>query len=303
MQEEIKQFGNRIFTDDYPKGYYFGQRAFGFPLNPKLRENLDIIKDSVLNKRNDFLIIIDGRVGEGKTTLATQIAKYLNPKNSLSKVCFHQPQLLKAFKEAKKGDVIMLDEAIDINSRSAMSQWNKDVMKILAKIRSKQLFIIFNLPSIFDLDRSIALHRASMLIHCYSPSFGKKGYFKAYFQKEIKLLYILGKKYYTYAKPYPNFQGTFSACFCLNEEEYERKKQASIHSEEATTIFMTAHQQRNIFIRYIRERLKMSYVDIAKLDPSGISPNAIGRICRGERGAYADSSDLEQNDIGGEKNE
>lgn len=261
-----------------------------------------MIKESVLKKNNDFLIIIDGRVSEGKTTIATQIAKYLNPNFSLLTVTFNTPQLLKSLNVAKRGDVIIHDEAIDINSRSAMSKWNKEVMKIMAKIRSKNLFIIFNLPSVFDIDRSMALHRASMLIHCYSPSFGKKGYFKAYFQKEIKLLYILGKKYYSYAKPYPNFQGTFSSCFCLPEKEYERKKQGSIHEDGASEIFMTAHQQRNIYIKHLHEKLKMSYVDIAKLDPSGITANAVGRVCRGERGNYI-PVELDQNDKGGVKNE
>ena len=198
----IKQLGNRIFTDKYFKGYYKGQKGNGFPMNPKLRENLDLIKDSVLHKNNDFMIIIDGRVSEGKTTIATQIAKYLNPGFDLPTITFSTPQLLKALQVAKKGDVVIHDEAIDINSRSAMSKWNKEVMKIMAKIRSKNLFIIFNLPSIFDIDRAMALHRASMLIHCYSPSFGKKGYFKAYFQKEIKSLYILVHSFYFTSAPF-----------------------------------------------------------------------------------------------------
>jgi len=293
---DIKRIGNRIFTDRFLKGYYKGQKGHGFPMDPKLRENLDMIKDSVLNHNNDFFIIFDGRVSEGKTTFSLMVALYLNPNLKLIHVCFTPEQFLEAVRVAKKGDVIILDEAMLLNSRSALSEWNKKVVVAMSQIRSKNLFTIFNLSSNFDLDRQLILHRSSMLIHCYSPSFRQKGHFKAYFQKEIKLLYLLGKKFYSYAKPKPNFQGTFPNCFVLDEKEYEKKKQASIFLSITKQKAPTGYQERNLFIKYIR-KLGKSYQEISDISKGIIGADAIGKICRGERGNLPDDFIKNQKEV------
>ena len=302
-ETDIKIFGNRIFTDRFLKGFYKGQKGNGFPMEPKLRQNLDIIKDSVLNYNNDWFMVIDGANSLGKTTKSFQVALYLDPNFNISKVCFTPEQFLKVIEIAKKGDAIILDEAIMLFSRSAMSEWNKKVIIAMSQIRSKNLFIIFNLPSIFNLDSNLTLWRCQLLLHCWSPSFGKKGHFKAYFQKEIKTLYLLGKKYYSYRKPNPNFMGTFSSCFILNEKEYEKKKQISIFSLLKKTSVKSGYRERNLMIKYLRKEGK-SYSDISKICEGLLGEDAIGKICRGERGDVKDFSDeLVQSDKGGEQNE
>lgn len=292
---DIPYFGGRIFTNLFPKGYYKGQKASGYPFNKDLKKNLEIVKDTVLNHNDDFLMVLDGPVSLGKSTLSFQIALFLDPNFDLSKVTFTPEQWLQAIDKAKKGDCIILDEAMLIMSRSAMSMWNKKVITKLSQIRSKNLFLIFNLPAYFDLDKNIALHRASLLLHCFTPSFRKKGHYKVYFPDEMKLLYIMGKKYYSYKKPVPNFEGFFSSCFVLDQAEYDEKKNKSLSSSEVL-VTKTAHQERNLYIKFIRN-LDYSYADIAAIDKTGLSADGIGKICRGERGNL-----IIDNDTGGEKN-
>lgn len=275
----------RVFTDLYPKGSYVGQRNHGYPLDNNLKKNLDFIKERVLTRRTDFVLGVDGRTGAGKSTIAMQIARYLDSSFSLDRVAFTPQQFANCLKQAKKGEVVLLDEAIVLNSRNSMSEWNKKIMMLMAQIRSKQLFIIFCLPSIFDLDKNISLFRIDLLIHCYQKEFGKRGFFTAYFQDRIKTLYLLGKKYYSYNKPKPNLSGTFSRCFTIDEDSYEKKKQQAINSLASgkSKTEIKNYDQRNNYIRFIRQKYNLSYGEIAEIG-QGLSEDEIGRICRNERG-------------------
>ncbi len=282
--EGIESNDTSVFLDRFPMGYYKGQRKPGYSIQRELLEALDTIKKSVLTQNNDFLFIIDGKVGLGKTTLSLQLALYLNPKFKLSQVCFTPKQLMDTIIKAPKGSAIILDEAMTLNARNSMTEWNKRVNDLLSRIRSHNLFIILNLPSAFDLDRSIILHRASLLIHCYSPTFGKKGYYKVYHEIEdrLKTLYLLGKKMYSYKKPQPNFEGWFSKCFVIDEVKYNRKKDDAIEDQEITPNH-SAYKERNVLIRHLKDQ-GMSYEEISNLNPGGISGNAVGKICRYDRG-------------------
>ncbi len=272
---------NRIFMEEFKKGFYKGQRENGYPMAYDLRKNLDTIKDSVINGNDDFFGVIDGPVGKGKTLNSFQIMLYLDPTFCLDRVFFNPSQLYEGVAKMTKGQGCVLDETMELNSRNAMSEWNKKINILLSQIRSKNLFIIFNLPSIFDLDRSLALYRCQLLLHCYSPSFGKKGYYGAYFHEGIKTLYILGKKYYSYRKPSPNFSGKFSNCFIFNLKEYEAKKQKGIFAGLKSSTMKGSYVERNRFIRYLRNK-GMQLKEIAAI--AGMEGNNIGRICSGERG-------------------
>ena len=55
-------------------------------LDGYLKSNLDIVKKDV-KKDFDAFIIIAGREGYGKSTLASQVALYLDPTYNLSRCC------------------------------------------------------------------------------------------------------------------------------------------------------------------------------------------------------------------------
>ncbi|GAG40414.1 unnamed protein product, partial [marine sediment metagenome] len=66
-----------------------------FYIDGYMKENLDHVKDAVLNKINMYCQLIDGRTGGGKSTLAVQMASYLTDgKLSVDDVCFNTEQFL-----------------------------------------------------------------------------------------------------------------------------------------------------------------------------------------------------------------
>jgi hypothetical protein len=204
-----------------------------FKLPIKLMEILDGLKWAIHFKKQSAVIIIDGRSGMGKTTLSFQCGKYMTPDFNLDNVYFNPETFLQGLAVAQKGQTLIFDEAMLLSSRAALSAINRMIVIAMSMIRSKNLLIIFNVNSIFDLDRNLALSRADLLLHCYGESLTDKGKFLAFFkggdgQDRIKQLYILGKKYYSYAHPKSNFNNNFGPYFVVDEAEYEKRKQVGV---------------------------------------------------------------------------
>ena len=200
-----------------------------------LLDNLEGFKRTVLNKNTSFVMVIDGRSGMGKTTLANQLGHFFDDNYCLDKIFWEPRKFLEGLEKAKKGDFLLFDEAMILSSRSAMSEINRMVVMAMSMIRSKQLFICFCVNSIFDLDRNLALSRADFLLHVYGDNLGDRGNFTAFFRARgdidrIKSLYLRGKKYYSYSQPRANFFGSFGKRFIVDENEYEKRKQAGVNS-------------------------------------------------------------------------
>ena len=200
-----------------------------------LLDNLEGFKHTVLNKNTSFVMVIDGRSGMGKTTLANQLGHFFDDNYCLEKIYWEPRKFLEGLEKAKKGDFLLFDEAMILSSRSAMSEINRMVVMAMSMIRSKQLFICFCVNSIFDLDRNLALSRADFLLHVYGDNLGDRGNFTAFFRAKgdidrIKSLYLRGKKYYSYSQPRANFFGSFGKRFIVDENEYEKRKQAGVNS-------------------------------------------------------------------------
>lgn len=225
-----------------------------------LKQNLDGFKDAVQNKKTSAVFLIDGRSGMGKSTLAMQLGNYLDDSFSLDKVYFSPEEFLKGLSNAKKGDFLLFDEAMIISNRSTLSEINRMVVIAMSMIRSKQIFVCFCVNSIFDLDRNLALSRADLLLHVYGDNLTDRGNFCCFFKAKgqedrIKLLYLLGKKFYSYSKPKANFYGRFTTNFIVDETEYDIKKQAAINKflNEGKTITKKAKQTEKA-VRFMKEK-------------------------------------------------
>lgn len=213
-----------------------------FYLSSLLKDNLDNYIKGVMKKNTSAVFLIDGRSGLGKTTLTSQLGCYISkqvseymktePNFSLDSLCWNPEDFIQKLKTAKKGDIIIMDESMILSNRSAMSEVNKSVIIMMSLIRSKQIFVMFCVNSIFDLDKNLPLHRADMLIHLYAEDekFGSRGrYFVVPSVKgKLKSLYILGKKYYNYGVAKPSLRDKFSSFFPFDQQEYESRKQNAI---------------------------------------------------------------------------
>ncbi len=259
-----------------------------YRLPKKLTEILDLFKKAIHTKNLSIVIVNDGRSGVGKTTLSFQEGLYCSESFSLDNVFFTPDDFLKGLEKATKGDVLIFDEAMLISSRASMSQVNKMIIIAMSMIRSKNIIVIFNINSIFDLDKNLALYRCDLLLHVYAESLGKRGRFMAFFKAgddrdRIKELYLYGKKYYSYTKPRSNFYATFPSHFVVEEKEYEKKKQIGVtqflkYGASSLNILNKDKMLRNEYIRWIRNNTKLTFPMIAEI--GGLSTRQIKTIVK-----------------------
>jgi hypothetical protein len=217
-----------------------------------LKKNLEIAK-KVVKEDWDMVFIVDGYEGSGKSVLAQQCAKFVDESFNIKRICFNPKEFIKCINKADKFQAIVYDEAFGgMASRAAMSEINKSLMGVLAEIRQKNLFVFIVLPCFFELDKYAAVWRSRGLIHIYTKEGFQRGFFSFYNQERKKNLYVLGKKYYSYARPSPNFFGRFVRGYAVNETEYRRKKVDTLKTREKkpkeTAITRRYKEQRNILI-------------------------------------------------------
>lgn len=246
-------------------------------LDGYLKSNLDHAQGEVLKKDFDFFLVIDGREGYGKSTLAHQVAMHLDPTYNLERCCFSAEQFKDAVDSATKGQAIVFDETMGyLSSRGSMTKFNKMLVKIFSEMRSKNLFIILCITSFFELDKYPAIHRSVSLINIY-----KRSFMKVYNYNSKKNLYVKGKKFYSYCVP-ASFIGRCTKYFPLDKEKYEKKKQEAIKQWE--TIKGRERKlelQRNSLILECYKN-KWSAERLAEV--TGLSLSQIHRIIASQRG-------------------
>ncbi len=200
---------------------------------PGVKAMLDNSKDMVMNKDWDRVFIIDGEEGSGKSLLGLQLGFYLDPSLNIDRIVYSGEQFGKAINECKKNQCIIFDEAFNgLASAGAISSLNKLIVRKLMECRQKNLFIIIILPTIFELQKYAAIFRSKALFHVYATNKGVRGYYRVYNKLNKKLLYLLGKKLYSYSKPYLRNSSRFYGIYPIDEEEYRAKKLLSLQEDE-----------------------------------------------------------------------
>jgi len=119
-------------------------------IDPIIAKELDKVKKAVIKKDRDYVMVIDGEEGCGKSVLAMQIAAYLDPKFNLDCVVFNADQFMKTIREIRKYACVVLDEAYNAsNSRASLSQVNRAMLGVATEMRQRNLFTIMVIPSFF----------------------------------------------------------------------------------------------------------------------------------------------------------
>jgi hypothetical protein len=185
----------------------------------------------------DCVFLVDGTEGGGKSVLAQQGAYEVDPSFHISRIAFTPEEFKTAILNANKYQAVIYDEAYTgLSSRGTMSDINKTLVSMLAEIRQKNLFVFIVMPTFFDLDKYAAIWRSRGLLHVYTDKGYGRGYFSYYNKDRKKNLYILGKKFYDYKKPRPNFRGRFTSYYTVDETEYRARKLKALgnHKERGT---------------------------------------------------------------------
>jgi len=250
-----------------------------FYMSPIVIKELEKVKKRVLKQDRDFVAIIDGEEGVGKSVLGQQIAKELDPDFNINNIVFNSDDFLKIIKDpkTKKGACIILDEAFSAaNNRASLTEVNRSMIGVATEMRQKNLFILMIIPSFFDLDKYFALWRCRALFHVFFSDNEDRSY--VLFPKEYKkMLYLTGKRTYNYSKPrspYPVFN--FPNYYTVNEKEYREKKANAFKKRTVSNQAKTWLMQRNAYVRYIRDSLGISENDIANI-PKNYGVTSIGQ--------------------------
>lgn len=232
-----------------------------------------------------------GGRGSGKSTFALQLGKYIDPTLNLSRIVFSPEDFRQAVLDAKKFQCIIYDEAFTgFSSRASLSPINKVLVSLAMQMRQKNLCIIIVLPTIFLLDRYMAIFRTRALIHVFE-SHGKRGYFCLYNYKQKKLLILFGSKTMSYSSKFvrSTFLGRFYGKFALGDEKVEKryrkiKEEALANSEKTsmTSAQIRYREQRDLILYLLRKYTDLTYQELSNLIQDydiELSFTQIGKIC------------------------
>ncbi len=232
------KFAEEIF----PKGTFKRQETDGAYISENLAANLDILAKKIC-KDMHFLGIISGHdmVGDGKSTLLTQVGCYLtwkiNQKYKLNNtftnknLVFNSKKLVRRSFELPKYSVVALDEGDDLTTHG-MKKLAIRLKRYFRKCRQLNQIVLLILPSFFELPKFYALSRSHFLIDVMFKGEYERGYFNFYGPQSKKNLYLKGKKDWDYQAQKPDFDGRFfsSYCFfpnlddCIKKYEIEKYK-------------------------------------------------------------------------------
>lgn len=189
-----------------------------YELDKCLKSNLDAIKDRI-NQKKASLIIIDGGLGEGKTTLAVECGDYLqghdinlHEQYGMGGSDFIQKVQIST---DKKHCVTIYDEAGDFSKRGSLTVFNRLLNRVFETYRAYGIVVIIAVPNFNVLDNHLFdLKIPRLLLNVYNRrkiygtyraySLYRMHYLK-YKMKNPKLVV----KNMAYGQVYPNFYGRF----------------------------------------------------------------------------------------------
>lgn len=243
------------------------------------KEQLTKVKNRVLRNDRDFVCVIDGEEGSGKSVLAQQLAAYIDPTFNIDRIVFNSDDFIKVIKDpkTKPGSAIVLDEAFSAaNNRASLSEVNRSMIGVATEMRQKNLIVFMLLPSFFDLDKYFALWRCRALFHVYFTEEEERRYI--IFPKESKkMLFLTGKKTYDYNKtrsPLPPCK--FFNTYTVDEQEYRDKKSTAFRKRTVSNQARNWMLQRNALVRFIYDNYGLSQDDIARI-PTNYGVKSIGQ--------------------------
>lgn len=202
-------------------------------INHHLKDTLDMAIERVTKHNWDYVCVIAGLPGSGKSTFARTPAKYCCKWFDESYIAFTGDDFIRITNDCPKYSSVILDESFQsMNSKVTMTEDFLRIINHLQIIRQKNLFIFLCLPNFFDLSKNIAVFRTSHLFVVYATDEGQRGRFMAFGRKQKRKLYILGNRFMDYDCVRSNFNGSFSLNpTIINDKLYEDMKMSHLQSQ------------------------------------------------------------------------
>lgn len=250
-------------------------------LNGYHKRTLDLVYNRVYGKDWDYVAIVAGIPGVGKSEFAKVSSRYLCPWFDEKYIAFNAQDFIRITTEAPEYSAVVLDESFEsLNTSMSRSPQFVKIINHLQLIRKKHLFIFLCLPNFFDLGSGIALFRSSHLFVVEADEEGNRGYFKAYGRRRKWRLYVNGKKFMNYKAEKPNYKDRFyKHPNIIPEHIYDALKEKNIRSHIVEIEKKNKWEER--FIKLVTSLVlnkKLTRAEIGRL--SGIDGDTVGLIVK-----------------------
>jgi len=248
-----------------------------FYMDGYLKNTLDVSKRRV-EKNWDYVCIVSGIPGSGKSTFARTIARYCCPWFNEKYIAFTDEEFIRITSTCENNSAVILDESFQsLNARMTMSKSFLRIINHLQIIRQKNLYVILCLPNFFDLSKGVAVFRASHLFITYASADGMRGKFLAFGRDEKRRLYVKGGKFMNYNAVKANFMGRYTTNEnIVKEKVYERMKLKHLLLEQQKLEKKSAKPDRDAIILNLRYQEKKTMQQIAKI--CGLTDGAVSKI-------------------------
>lgn len=144
----------------------------------KMRAFTNMVRRGIEQKW-DFVMVIDGREGSGKSSLGLHMKAMYDGFYNLDHVLFNASEMVTEMQVAPRGSCIIVDEAIiSLYKREALKDFQTTLVKAFSIVRARNLFFILVLPNFQDLDPNIRT-RANYRLYTHAKR-GVRGYLKVF---------------------------------------------------------------------------------------------------------------------------
>lgn len=256
------------------------ERSYVYPHGSPFSQVLEISIDSLMDriKRNKAsMILIDGNVGEGKTTLGVLVGDYVNKKfGHMENIDLHGQLAMggKDFGEKllvcheEKKAVLIYDESGDFDKKTTISRFNRNLMRVFEMYRGFKILIILCLPKFYKLENELfEIGIVRMLLHVEGRT-ENQGNFRVFDLEQMYYIKHHAQKIIVKPKCYdfgvPNFYGHFLNLPPDRSDELDRISIANKRKEVKKTVYdvknrvtlemIMAHFKKSHF--WVRKKMK-----------------------------------------------
>jgi len=262
-----------------------GEKKDGSPkimkMDRLIYNELKKIKHMVHKKNFDYVALVAGLPGSGKSTLSRTLARYFCPWFDESYIAFTGDDFVDITNDCPEYSAVILDESFaSLNSKVGMSSDFVKIINHLQLLRQKHLYLFLCLPNFFDLAKGIAIFRSSHLFVTYFNNDGDRGHFLVFDRDNKRKLYVKGNKYMEYNAQKANFHAKFwENQDILNVDRYEELKMEHLKQQNTDDI-KKLHQKadRNEILWKLKNKFNWKVDDLAKL--AGIDKRNVYRALK-----------------------
>lgn len=232
----------------------------------------NILKDVYTRRQKskwDNWVLYVGDEGDGKSMIGKQdcyvMANLCGGEFSVDQIAWQPKQFGRLIDESPPGYSVLYDEGITgLDTQRTMSEVNHILRVKSTMCRKKRLFVAICVPSLFDIQKGIAIRRSFGMIKIYTNE-TKRGFFTYYNRLNKRKLYIRGKKYEDMEAHRGGPPSRFLKWSFIDEKEYEIKKDEA-HKEiyKEKDFFNKYKEQRNALINMVHYEFNINQTKIAE---------------------------------------